>query len=296
MAHSLDGKRILMKLSPLFFLLPALIIILSIIAYPLLYGMNLSLYQWRIAEIKSPPLFVAMGNFVELFSNPVFWESVRVTLIFVFTIVVVEVSLGLILALTLNRRMAGIRFFRSIFVLPLMISPVVVGLLWRYMYDANYGWINAIVGVFGMEPQQWLSESHLALLAIIATDIWQWTPFSFLMILAALQGVPADIMEAGVIDGANLVQRILHIQIPYIMSVIAVTAALRMIDAFKGLVVMYNMTFGGPGHATEILSMHLYKTAFVHQQLGKASAIAVVLIIILTFCTLCLQLIPKENH
>jgi multiple sugar transport system permease protein len=146
--------------------------------------------------------------------------------------------------------------------------------------------INYLLNVLGMESRMWLSTPNLALPSIIIADIWQWTPFVFLLLLAGLQGVPKDMLEAGMIDGTNYLQNLWHIKIPVIQSLILVTAALRLIDAFRSMVVVYIMTFGGPGKSTELLSIAVYKTAFISQRLGLASAVAVILLLLIFIVTL----------
>lgn len=229
------------------------------------------------------PTFLGLGNYRELVKSEFFWTSVNVTLKFSLSVVIFEILLGLILALLLEEKMKGLRLFRTIFILPIMIAPVVVGLIWRFLYDPSFGLVNYFLGFLGIEQQAWLSDPALALPAVVLADIWQWTPFVFLLLLAGLQGIPRSLLEAGEVDGATYLQNLFYIKLPQIKSIIGITAVLRLIDSFRSLVVMFIMTGGGPGMSTEILSLHLYKTAFTSQRLGLASAIAVVLIgIILT--------------
>jgi multiple sugar transport system permease protein len=270
--------RMLQKATPYFFLTPAILILVLVLLYPVLYGLRLSLYDWTLRDISKAPVWYGLGNYFELVKNPFFRTSVMVTLKFTSVVVAAEVFLGLVLALLLEERMKGIRLFRTIFVLPIMIAPVVVGVIWRFLYDPSFGLINYLLGKVGIAPKLWLADPSIALWSIIITDIWQWTPFVFLLLLAALQGVPRELLEAAYVDGANYWQNLFLVKLPLIKALIGLTAALRLIDAFRGLVVMYIMTFGGPGMSTEILSLHLYKTAFTSQRLGLASAIGVILL------------------
>ena len=232
------------------------------------------------SSLKKPE-FIGLGNYRELAKSEFFRTSVGVTLKFSLSVMVLEILLGLFLALLLEEKMKGLRLFRTIFILPIMIAPVVVGLTWRFLYDPSFGVINYFLGFLGIKPQTWLSDPTLALPAVILADIWQWTPFVFLLILAGLQGIPRSLLEAGEVDGTNYLQKLFYIKLPQLKSLIGITAILRLIDSFRSLVVMYVMTEGGPGMSTEILSLHLYKTAFTSQRLGLASAIAVVLIAII---------------
>lgn len=240
------------------------------------------------ASLKKPT-FIGLGNYRELAGSEFFWTSVSVTLKFSLSVVIFEILLGLFLALLLEEKMKGLRLFRTIFILPIMIAPVVVGLTWRFLYDPSFGMVNYFLGFLGIEPQTWLSDPALALPAVILADIWQWTPFVFLLLLAGLQGIPRSFLEAAEVDGATYLQNLFFVKLPQIKAIIGITAVLRLIDSFRSLVVMFVMTEGGPGMSTEILSLHLYKTAFTSQRLGLASAIAVVLIaIILALATVLL--------
>jgi multiple sugar transport system permease protein len=282
----MTSKQLLQRTTPYMFLFPALVVILLAMLFPVIYGLGLSFFEWALRDIRVAPVFRGLGNYVELFGSEYFYTNIRVTLVFTLTVTVSEIALGLILALLLEAKMAGLRTFRTIFVLPIMVAPVVVGVVWRYLYDPSFGMINYILSVLGIEARMWLSEPNLALPSIIIADIWQWTPFVFLLLLAGLQGVPKDMLEAGMIDGTNYLQNLWHIKLPVIQSLILVTAALRLIDAFRSLVVVYIMTFGGPGKSTELLSIAVYKTAFISQRLGLASAIAVILLAIIFIVTL----------
>jgi multiple sugar transport system permease protein len=282
----MTSKQLLQRTTPYMFLFPALVVILLAMLFPVIYGLGLSFFEWALRDIRVAPEFRGLGNYLELFGSEYFYTNIRVTLVFTLTVTVAEIALGLILALLLEAKMAGLRTFRTIFVLPIMVAPVVVGVVWRYLYDPSFGMINYLLSVLGIEAGMWLSEPNLALPSIIIADIWQWTPFVFLLLLAGLQGVPKDMLEAGMIDGTNYLQNLWHIKLPVIQSLILVTAALRLIDAFRSMVVVYIMTFGGPGKSTELLSIAVYKTAFISQRLGLASALAVILLVIIFVVTL----------
>jgi multiple sugar transport system permease protein len=208
------------------------------------------------------------------------WSSLRTTLLFAAVCVSAEMALGIALALALEHKVRGMAFFRTLFILPMMIAPIAVGLVWRYMFDAQFGLINAAFALVGLAPRTWLADPSLAFVAIVVADIWQWTPFVFIMIIAALANVDGSVIEASRIDGARWLQMTFRVKLPMIMHVIAITLMMRLIDAFRVLEVVYVLTFGGPGDSTEILSLHIYKTAFVGQQLGVAAAISVLLLVV----------------
>ena len=222
--------------------------------------------------------WVGFNNFISAFSNPRVWSSLWTTLIFAAVCVTAEMVLGIALALALEHPVRGMAFFRTLFILPMMIAPIAVGLAWRYLFDAQFGLINAVLGLAGIAGRSWLADPTLAFMAIVIADIWQWTPFVFIMMIAALANVDTAVIEASRIDGARWWQMTFLVKLPMVMHVIAITLMMRLIDAFRVLEVIYVLTFGGPGDSTEILSLHIYKTAFVGQELGVAGAVSVLLL------------------
>jgi multiple sugar transport system permease protein len=195
-------------------------------------------------------------------------------------VVLAEMVLGIAGALLLEGRIPFISVFRTVFILPIMLAPIVVGLVWRYLFDANFGLVNNLLAVFGVGKLPWLAESGLAFATIVVSDIWQWTPFVFIMILAGLQNLDRSALEAAAMDGASPWQAIWRVKLPMLLPIIVVTLMMRLIDAFRVLEVIYILTFGGPGRSTEVLSLYLYKTAFVGQDLGYASTLSVLLLLI----------------
>jgi len=262
------------------------------LAYPVVQSFYLSFYDWKIGTPLSTAENVGWSNYTRMVFDPAVWESLWVTIRFGFWTISIEMFLGISLALLLEKPIRGASFFRTIFILPLMVSPVVVGLIWRYLFDARVGWINYYLGTwFGIEPQVWLGDAELAFFAIVLTDIWQWTPFIFIIVIAGLQALPSEVLEASTIDGANWWQQVLLVKLPMISSILVIALLMRLIDVFRALEVMYIMTGGGPGRATELISLHIYNRAFDAQLLGYASAIAVLLIAIVFVMSVCILLI-----
>ncbi|WP_299730506.1 sugar ABC transporter permease [uncultured Tateyamaria sp.] len=268
-------------ITPYAFIFPALLVMLGGLLYPVFMAMYLSLYDWQIGlDLEDAP-FVGLTNFSRMLTDPQVWEVLWVTMRFGFWTITIEMTLGVALALLLEKPIRGASVFRTIFILPLMVSPVVVGLIWRYLFDARVGWINYYLGAwFGIEPQIWLGDAQLAFFAIVFTDIWQWTPFIFIIVIAGLQALPSEVVEASTIDGANWWQQVFLVKLPMIKSILVIALLMRLIDVFRGMEVMLIMTGGGPGRSTELLSLHIYNRAFETQQLGYASAISVLLIVI----------------
>jgi multiple sugar transport system permease protein len=285
------------KKSPYLFLLPAVLLMAVILIVPIFSGLRLSFFQWQLRDIGKSPTFVGLRNYGELFANEYFWESVKVTIKFTASVVILEIIAGMIIALLLEEGVKGIRLFRTLFILPIMVAPVVVGVMWRFMYNQAYGKLNYFITSMGFAPVGWLSDPKIALISVIIADVWQWTPFVFLLCLAGLQGVPKELSEAATVDGANYLQMLFKVKLPYMASIIGITAVLRLIDAFRSLVVILNMTNGGPGVSTEVLSLHLYKLAFTGQRLGMASAVAVILLLLIVSLSLVLVInsVKKEG-
>jgi len=265
---------------PVLYLGPAVLIMAAACLYPVLSAFHLGLFDWSMGTPWSEARWVGLENFVSAFSNARVWSSLWTTLLFAAVCVGAEMALGIALALALERPVRGTAFFRTLFILPMMIAPIAVGLVWRYIFDAQFGLINAVLALFKIAPMAWLAEPTLAFVAIIIADIWQWTPFVFIMMVAALANVDSAVIEASRIDGARWWQMTFRVKLPMIAHVIAITLMMRLIDAFRVLEVVYVLTFGGPGDSTEILALHIYKTAFVGQQLGVAAAISVLLLVV----------------
>lgn len=265
---------------PALFVGPAVVVMAAACLYPVLAAFQLAGYDWPMGTPWSSARWVGWDNFGSMLSNPRMWSSLGTTLWFAALCVSAEMVLGMALALALERRVRGMAVFRTLFILPMMIAPIAVGLAWRYLFDAQFGLINALLKAVGLHAQSWLADPTLAFAAIVVADIWQWTPFVFVMTMAALAGMDRSVIEAACIDGARWWQQILLVKLPMVMHVIAITLVMRLIDAFRVLEVIYVLTFGGPGDSTEILALHIYKTAFVGQQLGAAAAVSVLLLMV----------------
>ncbi|MEM8821439.1 MAG: sugar ABC transporter permease [Pseudomonadota bacterium] len=271
------------RLTPYLFMAPAAAIMLIALLYPLLYMMWGSFRDWDPTQTIGEAEFVGLRNYISLWNDPAFRESLSVTLIFAFTVVVVEIVLGVGLALLLDRNIRGMSLLRTLFIMPMMIAPVVVGLMWRYMYHPTVGVFNRTLEALGLPKIDWLGQN--ALMSVIIADIWQWTPFIFILSLAALQSLPRSALEAARIDGATAWQQIRYIKLPMMAPVLIVTALLRLIDAFKVLEVILVLTEGGPGLSTEIVALRISRTATEFRELGVAAAMSNYLLMLLMILT-----------
>ena len=271
------------RASPYMFMAPAVIIMAMALIYPLGYMIWGSFRAWDPTQTINEAEFVGIKNYITLWNDPNFRESLGVTLKFAFFCVTIELVIGVGLALLLDRNIRGMSVLRTMFILPMMIAPVVVGLMWRYMYHPTVGTFNRFLESVGLPKVDWLGSHSLT--SVIIADIWQWTPFIFILSLAALQSLPKSALEAARIDGATAWQQIVHIKLPLMMPVLIVTGLLRLIDSFKVLEVILVLTEGGPGLSTEILALRISRTATEFRELGVAAAMSNYLLIILMFLT-----------
>jgi multiple sugar transport system permease protein len=240
--------------------------------------------------------FVFAENYIKALTDPIFQTSLKNTAILVCIAVPIEMLLGLGIALMLNQDIKGKRFFRSLFLLPLMTTPIVVGNIWRLMYNSEFGLINYILTSIGIlsKPIPVLGQPETALFGIILIDIWEWTPFVMLIILSGLQALPTAPYEAALVDGASSLQIFRRITLPMLTPTLIVALLLRLMDAIKIFDVVYITTFGGPGLSTEIIGLTIYKEAFRKLNLGYASALTViVLFVVIIVSNIILMIINK---
>jgi multiple sugar transport system permease protein len=273
------------RATPYLFLLPAALILCIALIYPVGYMVWASFLNWNPSQRIGDAEFVGLANYVRLFSDAQFHESFAVTLAFAATVVSIELVLGVGLAMLLDRNIRGMSVLRTLFILPMMIAPIVVGLMWRYMYHPTVGIFNRTLKAAGLDPVPWLSDPGWAFVSVVIADVWQWTPFIFILSLAALQSLPSSTIEAARVDGATPWQTILHVKLPLMMPVLIVTALLRLIDAFKVLEVILVLTNGGPGLSTEILALRISRTASEFRELGAAAAMSNLLLVLLMTLT-----------
>ena len=279
------------RMTPYMFMLPAVVIMAIALLYPLGYMIWGSFRAWDPTQTIGEAEFVGLKNYITLWNDPNFRESLSVTLRFAFFVVTFELVIGVGLALLLDRNIRGMSILRTLFILPMMIAPVVVGLMWRYMYHPTVGTFNRTLEWLGLPSVDWLGQH--ALTSVIIADIWQWTPFIFILALAALQSLPRSALEAARIDGATAWQQIWHIKLPLMMPVLIVTGLLRLIDAFKVLEVILVMTEGGPGLSTEIVALRISRTATEFRELGVAAAMSNYLLLLLLALTVSMFAITR---
>jgi len=267
----------------IWFISPVVIFLLVLTLLPTIYLFYLSLCRWDV--ITGTPTFNGLMNYINLFRDQVFWASLRRTLIFVAASVSSQLILGFAMALLINRpHIRGIGIVRTLIILPMSITPIVVGLMWRILYNPSFGLINSLLDFFGIVGPEWLGSKDTALLSVIIVDIWQWTPFMFLMMTAGLQSLPTEPFEAALVDGASGFQILRLITLPLMKPIILVAVLFRIIDGFKVSTFdsIFIMTKGGPGSITQTLNIYAFLSGFEWFNLGYASAMVVFTLILLT--------------
>jgi multiple sugar transport system permease protein len=261
---------------------PAMLVMLVVNIYPFLYALYISMHTFTLGR-PTPPRFIGLSNYRDLLDDDRFINSLWVSFKFVGIAVAAEFLLGFTLAFLFNTRLRGMETLRKIAILPIMVMPLASGLVWFYILNENFGAMNWFAVLAGASQRiRFLTDDNLAILSLVLADAWQWTPFVMLVMFAALQSIPEYVYEAAKMDGLNSWQTFWRVTLPLLRSAIWVVLVLRVVDAFRMIELIYLMTRGGPGGATETLSWYIYSTGFLDQDLGSAAAEAVVMIIVVT--------------
>lgn len=259
---------------------PALLVLLATTTFPLVYLFWNSFHSINLA-MPFMNRFVGLANYAAMLHDANFWHALALTAIYTVSTVVLQVVIGLGLALLVMQIPRGQWLFRIVAILPIVLAPVVVGLFWRtLMLAPNFGIVDFAARMLGAPPVNWLGSPVPALISVIVIHTWQWTPFAFLVLLASLASLPPDVFEAARIDRAGPVQRFVHITLPLIRPAIVIVVIMRAMIALSAFAAIFAATGGGPGTATEILNLYAYRTSFVELNFGYGSALAVALLVI----------------
>jgi len=258
---------------PFWLVLLAVITIAVILIYPLIYSIYLSFMDMSLG--RGTTIFVGIRNYSDiLFDDPIFRKVLGNNMVFMIISLTSEFLLGFALALLLNRPFRGRRFVRVLFLLPMLAAPVLVGTNFRWIFNSQFGLLNAILRVFNLPGVAWLVKSPWPMASIIVAEVWQYTPFTTLLLLAGLQSLPDTPFEAAKIDGASWWQQFRYITLPLLVPVISITAILRIVDKFRIFDIVYVMTLGGPARTTDLLPTYTYEVAFSQVRFGYAAAIS----------------------
>mgnify|MGYP001320505574 CR=1 FL=1 len=279
------------------FTLPALLFLLVFSIVPMLYSFRMSFYNYHLARPRMD--FVGLDNYLKAVTNADFLNAVGWTFSFTVIVVVLNIVLALALAVLLtgrfSERYTGV--FKTMFTLPMMIAPIVIATIWKFMFSPIYGVINGTLTMFGLDRVNWLSEAFPARAAIIFVELWATIPLCMLILIAALKTVPDDLYEAATVDGANGRQMFFRITLPVIRNFIVLVATFRFMDAIRMFDIVYNLTNGGPGTATETLASTVYKMTFRYMNVGEGSAMAFIFMLIIMLCSwLLMKMGRSEKH
>ncbi len=284
---SLRGK--LHKNRWIFFVAPTVFTLLCIVIFPLIFSLSLSLHDWNIFRQEGWQ-WRGLGNYADiLFLDPYFRQSLKVTGFFLLGTVPLQFILGLAVALILyriTRKIIG--FLRTTLIVPAIMTPIVVGIIWRLMYNPDLGMLNYLLSLIGLPPVNWTGMPMSALPSVMMADIWEWTPFMALILLAGLQALPREPYEAAVVDGASNWQTFRYITLPLLSPVMLVAILIRLMDSFKTFDLIFVLTQGGPGMSTETMNYYTYRYGFKFFHMGYASALSWLLVIIVTVISIIL--------
>ena len=260
------------------FVVPALVVVLAIIIFPWVFTIWMSMNEWKVG---SPTTFVGFANYLRLPADPRFVESVVHTIVYTALSVLLPLLLGTFAAVVFHQKFLGRGFLRALFIMPMMATPVAIALVWTMMFHPQLGVLNYLLSLVGLPPQLWVFNPATVIPSLVLVETWQWTPLVMLIVLGGLAAIPVEPYESAEIDGAGVWQMFRYITLPLITPFLFIAAMIRMIDAVKSFDIIFAITQGGPGSASETINLYLYSVAFVYYDLGYGSAIAVVFFILI---------------
>ncbi len=289
-----ENLRLMKKKNNYYFIAPAIIVLMVVLAIPLGYSFVISFFD---TNLKTQGLgnFVGISNYVSAIQDQYFVGSIGTTAYFTIMVVALEFLLGLAIALLLNVEVKGKQIYFSLIIVPMMITPVAVGLIWKLLLHSELGIVNYILEVLGMSGQAWLATSGLAMTTVIFIDVWQNIPYMVLVILAGLATLPQEPYEAATVDGASTWQRFTKLTIPMMSSHFMVVILMRSITALKTYDLIYILTKGGPGVETEVISYYIYQEAFRNLEIGQAAAMSYLLVLIIAPIAFIFIKVSKNN-
>jgi multiple sugar transport system permease protein len=254
------------------FVVPALIVVLAVIVFPWVFTIWMSFNEWKVG---SPTTFVGFANYWRLPNDPRFVESVLHTMVYTALSVLLPLILGTLAAVVFHQKFPMRGFLRGVFIMPMMATPVAIALVWTMMFHPQLGVLNYLLSLVGLPAQLWVFHPATVIPSLVLVETWQWTPLVMLIVLGGLAAIPTEPYESAQIDGANFWQMFRYITLPLITPFLFIAAMIRMIDAVKSFDIIFAITQGGPGSASETINLYLYSVAFIYYDLGYGSAIAV---------------------
>ena len=260
-------------------LMPATILLVGLTLFPFIVSLILSFTDYSLLR-PGQTKFIFLDNYVELMKTDEFWIALRVTIVFTVLAVFIQVVLGVVFATLLHNENTNVSLLRTLYLLPLAITPIAATFTFRLMFNPSLGVLNYFMKLLGLEPQAWLASPNTAMLSLIIVDTWQWTPFILLICLGGLASLPSEPFEAAKVDGASSWQIFTKITVPMLYPFIGLALLFRSIDAFKTFDIIYVLTSGGPGILTRTLNLYAFKHGIEYLSMGYAGSIAIVMLII----------------
>ena len=275
------------------FLLPALLIFTIFVLWPIAQSARYSFYDWD--GIQPMTDYVGLENYKALADDPVFWRALQHNIIVVVWSVCTQIPLGIALALLLTRGLRGSVIFRTLYFAPMVLSEVIVGVVWRWIYHPRFGMANALMEKLGLEAQCWLGDEQLTLICILIATTWRYLGFYIVIFIAAIQGIPDELYESASIDGASGWQQHRCITLPLLMPTIRIAAVLMIVGALKSFDLVWVLTEGGPSHSSELIATYMFKEAFRSNHWGYGSALAFILFLIAFVVALVFVVLTRER-
>ena len=260
-------------------LMPATILLVGLTLFPFIVSLILSFTDYSLLR-PGQTKFIFLDNYIELMKTDEFWIALRVTIVFTVLAVFIQVVLGVVFATLLHNENTNVSLLRTLYLLPLAITPIAATFTFRLMFNPSLGVLNYFMKLLGLEPQAWLASPNTAMLSLIIVDTWQWTPFILLICLGGLASLPTEPFEAAKVDGASSWQIFTKITVPMLYPFIGLALLFRSIDAFKTFDIIYVLTSGGPGILTRTLNLYAFKHGIEYLSMGYAGSIAIVMLII----------------
>ncbi|HEY8400769.1 MAG TPA: sugar ABC transporter permease [Cytophagaceae bacterium] len=269
------------KITKVIFLLPAILIVGLFMFYPALSGFYLSFTDWN--GITKTIDYIGVRNFLEMFQDRVFYSSVKNTIIYCLLTVIIQHTIALSLAVVIDKGLKGSEFYKVVLFIPCLLSTIVTGMIFSLIFSPINGSFNAILESIGLKSltRDWLGDGNIVLYVVIATGIWQWIGYAMVIYIAGLQTIPQDLIEASDIDGANAWKKFIHVEFPCIAPAFTINTVLSVIGSLKSFELVYSMTGGGPGNASEVIATYIYKVGFTSSRMGYGTAVSLFLFIMI---------------
>ena len=267
------------KVNSWVFILPVILILLIAAFIPLGYGLVLSLFRYKLNIATARPVFVGLTNYIGMFKDEIFLKSLSNNVFFAVLSVSIELVIGIIVAMMLSDDNKSSRVMITLLMVPMIIAPVAAGTLWRMMLDRTYGVINYIITLVGLQPVSWIGDYRIAIYTVIMVDCWQFIPFVAILVMSSIKSIPKSFLDAARVNGASPWKVFTKIVLPITAPVIIIVAMIRFIDAFKVFDIIFVMTQGGPGNATEMLPTYIYRQGIKFLDVGYSSATAILFIL-----------------